>query len=59
MRYAAALIGNFWFTCWVDGGSPDLRQIQRTPSETEQQRLDREAKETAVAPVVAVPGHDE
>lgn len=59
MRYAAALIGDFWFTCWVDGGSPDLSKLPRTPSETENQRLAREAKETSGAPVVAAPGHDE
>ncbi|MDO7850346.1 zinc dependent phospholipase C family protein [Hymenobacter convexus] len=59
MRYAAALIGDFWFTCWVDGGSPDLRQLPYTPSEKEQQRLEREAKELAVKPAVSAPGHDE
>ena len=59
LRYAAALIGDFWFTCWVDGGSPDLRLLQPAPSETENQRLAREAKETAAAPVVSTPGHDE
>ncbi len=59
MRYAAALIGDFWFTCWVDGGSPDLSKMPRTPSENEQQRLEREAKETAAAPITTAPGHDE
>jgi len=59
LRYAAALIGNFWYTCWVDGGSPDLRQLPYTPSAAEQQCLDREARETASAPVVSTPGHDE
>nr|WP_210514092.1 zinc dependent phospholipase C family protein [Hymenobacter terricola] len=59
MRYAAALIGDFWFTCWVDGGSPDLRQLQSRPSDKEQQRLASEAKETAGTPVVSAPGHDE
>ncbi|MFD2721012.1 zinc dependent phospholipase C family protein [Hymenobacter monticola] len=59
MRYAASLIGDFWFTCWVDGGSPDLRQLPRTPSEKEQLRLEQEAKQTAVAPTRVVPGHDE
>ncbi|GAB3288760.1 hypothetical protein GCM10027511_00140 [Hymenobacter humi] len=58
MRYATALIGDFWFTCWVDAGSPDLSNMPR-PSELEQQRLEREAKEAAAAPVVAVPGHEE
>ena len=59
LRYAAALIGDFWYTCWVDGGSPDLSKLPRTPSETEQQRLAREAKETAAAPAGSAPGHDD
>ncbi|GAB3586364.1 hypothetical protein GCM10027345_35800 [Hymenobacter daeguensis] len=59
MRYAAALIGDFWYTCWVDGGSPDLRQLQYEPSAAEQLRLDQEAKQAAGAPAVAAPGHDE
>ena len=60
LRYASGLIGDFWFTCWVDGGSPDLRQLQYQPSDTERQRLEREAKETAAAPVPgSAPGHDE
>ncbi len=59
MRYAASLIGNFWFTCWVDGGSPDLSKLPRTASENEKQQLEREAKEAAAAPTVSAPGHDE
>jgi hypothetical protein len=59
LRYAAALIGDFWYTCWVDGGSPDLSKLPRTPSENEKQRLERELKETAAAPAATVPGHDE
>ena len=60
LRYAAGLIGDFWFTCWVDGGSPDLSKLARLPSEAEQQRLAREAKETAAAPVAgSAPGHDD
>jgi len=59
MRYAARLIGAFWYTCWVDAGSPDLNKMPRNASETEKQRLEREAKEAAAAPVVAMPGHDD
>jgi hypothetical protein len=59
LRYASGLIGDFWYTCWVDGGSPDLNTLPRTPSETEKQRLEREARETAAAPAVSAPGHDE
>ena len=59
LRYAAALIGDFWFTCWVDAGSPDLSQLPPTSSPTEKQRLALETKETAAAPPASAPGHDE
>jgi hypothetical protein len=59
LRYASGLIGDFWFTCWVDAGSPDLTKLPRLPSEVEQLRLEREARETASKPVMAAPGHDE
>lgn len=36
MRSAIKMIGNFWFTAWVDGGQPDLKLlIGYTPSENE------------------------
>jgi hypothetical protein len=59
LRYASGLIGDFWFTCWVDAGSPDLTKLPRLPSEVEQLRLEREARETASKPVMPAPGHDE
>jgi len=60
LRYASRLIGSFWYTCWVDGGSPDLNKMPRTtPSEAEKLRMEREAKEAAAAPIVAAPGHDD
>ena len=59
LRYASRLIGAFWYTCWVDGGSPDLSKMAAAPSLAEQQRLEKEAQQTAVAPVVSAPGHDE
>ena len=59
MRYAAALIADFWFTCWVDGGSPDLSQLPRSPSQKEQLRLTSETQAAATTPVVSAPGHDE
>ena len=59
LRYAAALIGDFWYSCWVDAGSPDLDQLPRAPSPAEQLRLAREAQEVGAAPAAAAPGHDE
>ena len=59
LRYAARLIGAFWYTCWKDGGEPDLSKLPRTASAAEQARLEREAQQAATAPVVSAPGHDE
>jgi hypothetical protein len=36
MRGSITLIGNFWYTAWVDAGQPDLKNlIDYTPSEEE------------------------
>jgi len=36
MRASIKLIGDFWFTAWIDGGQPDLNaMIGYSPSETE------------------------
>lgn len=36
MRGAIKMIGDFWYTAWVDAGQPDLKQlINYTPSEEE------------------------
>lgn len=59
LRYAARLIGAFWYTCWVDAGQPDLGQLRQQPSAAEQLALEQERKEAAAAPALAVPGHDE
>ncbi|MGI4870172.1 MAG: zinc dependent phospholipase C family protein [Janthinobacterium lividum] len=59
LRYAARLIGAFWYTCWVDAGQPDLSKLKQQPSEQEQQRLELEAKQEAIAPDKVIPGHEE
>ena len=43
MRASIKMIGNFWYTAWVDAGQPDLRRlIDYKPSE-EELRENREA----------------
>lgn len=59
LRYAAKLIGAFWYTCWVDAGQPELDKMRQQPSAAEQLALDQERKAAASAPIVAAPGHDE
>lgn len=59
MRLAQRLIGAFWYTCWVDAGQPDLDALPKQPSEKEQLRLAREAKDLPQAPQAAIPGHED
>jgi len=43
MRASIKMIGDFWFTAWVDGGQPDMKAlISHTPSRAE---LDERLKE--------------
>jgi hypothetical protein len=59
MRYAARLIGAFWYTCWVDAGQPDLSGIEQQPSAAEQQSAEQEHRAAAAAPASPIPGHEE
>ncbi len=59
MRYAARLIGSFWYSAWVDAGQPDLSQLPQQPSAQEQARLAAEEKAAAGAPEKVVAGHEE
>lgn len=59
LRYAARLIGAFWYTCWVDAGQPDLTEMEQQPSEAEQLAIDQERKAATAAPAATIPGHDE
>lgn len=59
LRYAARLIGAFWYTCWVDAGQPDLTEMDQQPSAAEQLAIDQERKAAFAAPAVAIPGHED
>jgi hypothetical protein len=50
MRQAVALVGSFWYTCWVDAGQPDLRHLQPL---TAAQRQALEAERQQLSPVPA------
>jgi len=47
MRAAIKMIADFWYTCWVDGGQPDLNSLIRNLSEKEVEEL-RDKKEEKV-----------
>jgi hypothetical protein len=59
LRYAARLIGAFWYTCWVDAGQPDLTEMEQQPSEAEQAAIELERKAATAASATTIPGHDE
>ncbi|RNI31037.1 zinc dependent phospholipase C family protein [Rufibacter latericius] len=45
MRAAAEKTASFWYTCWVDGGKPDLNQLLATPrTKEEKKQLKQEQK---------------
>ena len=44
MRYAIALVGAYWYTCWVDAGQPDLNKLAGI-SEQELKRQQEEDKQ--------------
>ena len=29
MRASVKMVGDFWYTCWVDAGQPDLRALAK------------------------------
>ncbi len=44
MRASIQMVGDFWFTCWVDAGQPDLDALlQLSPEEIELQQKELEA----------------
>jgi hypothetical protein len=46
MRFAIKMLGDFWFTAWVDAGQPDLKSLinyKPTEAELEQRRKELEA----------------
>jgi hypothetical protein len=53
MRYAIALVGSYWYTCWVDAGQPDLNKMAGI-SPQEVQRQEQEDKQNQQQPVIPV-----
>lgn len=47
MRAAIQMVGDFWYTCWVDAGQPDLDALLKTPLTAEElKELELEKEET-------------
>lgn len=45
MRASIKMIGDFWYTCWIDAGQPDmLAMMQKGLSEKQQQKLEEDIR---------------
>jgi len=45
MRASIKMVGDFWYTCWVDGGQPDLTKLlDKKYLEQENKRLEEERR---------------
>ncbi len=43
MKQSIKTVGDFWLTCWIDAGQPDLNKLLLSPQE--QENLEKEMKE--------------
>ncbi len=46
MRASVQMVGNFWYTCWVDAGQPDLRPltvVQLTDAEQKEEKAEQQS----------------
>ncbi|QJW89745.1 integrase [Spirosoma taeanense] len=46
MRASVKMVGDFWFTCWVDAGQPDLRPLASYQITEQEQTEDNEEKKS-------------
>ncbi|WP_337042716.1 zinc dependent phospholipase C family protein [Emticicia sp. 17c] len=46
MRASIKMIGDFWLTCWVDAGQPDLSSLQKYESTQQEAEQDKEEKKS-------------
>lgn len=45
MRASVKMVGDFWFTCWVDAGQPDLEQLmQMELSDNQRKKLEEDIR---------------
>ncbi|WP_394355954.1 zinc dependent phospholipase C family protein [Spirosoma profusum] len=46
MRVSVKMVGDFWYTCWVDAGQPDLRKLATYQLTPDEQKEDVEEKKS-------------
>nr|WP_229376036.1 zinc dependent phospholipase C family protein [Fibrella aquatilis] len=40
MRASIKMVGDFWYTCWVDAGQPDLKKLARQVGDEDEEQAD-------------------
>jgi hypothetical protein len=45
MRASVKMVGDFWYTCWVDAGQPDLKNLADFKETDDDQKVDAEEKQ--------------
>ncbi len=51
MRASVKMVGDFWYTCWVDAGQPDLTALIEGYSEEDKKQLQQEQKKWQIRSV--------
>ncbi len=46
MRASVKMVGDFWYTCWVDAGQPDLRALAKYQLTEAEQKEEAEEKKS-------------
>ncbi len=44
MRASIKMVGDFWYTCWVDAGQPDLNSLERASEVEEKLEVDEDVQ---------------
>jgi hypothetical protein len=46
MRASVKMVGDFWYTCWVDAGQPDMRALTRYQLTEQEQKEEAQEKQS-------------
>lgn len=59
MRSAIIEVGSFWYTCWVNAGSPDLSNLENKEISEDMKKKMKEEEELWMKGTLRPKGHDE
>jgi hypothetical protein len=58
MRASVKMVADFWYTCWIDAGQPDLEVLAGFTTDEEQRLIDQETEEMLQKPALPVREHE-